>query len=104
MPRAGGGCRSWPWRPSPTWSARGPRCPSTRRRSEPRARTFLLHLRHGLPLPEAVATVSATPARRVGLEDRGEIGPGLRADLVRARLLGDLPVVVAARRAGERIA
>src|SRR5262245_45959846 len=65
---------------------------------------FLLHLRHGIPLPEAVATVSATPARRVGLEDRGEISPGLRADLVRARLLGDLPVVVAAWRAGERIA
>lgn len=65
---------------------------------------FLLHLHHGTPMPEAVATVTTTPARRIGLEDRGEIAPGQRADLLRVRVAGDLPVVVAAWRAGERIA
>ena len=32
-------------------------------------------------MPEAVATVSATPARLVGLDDRGAIEPDRRADL-----------------------
>lgn len=64
----------------------------------------LLHRRHGFALPEAIATVTRTPARRVGLEDRGEIAPGLRADLVRVRLSGDLPVVIAVWRRGVRVA
>ena len=65
---------------------------------------FLLRLRHGVPLPAAVATISLTPAHRVGLDDRGEIAPGRRADLIRVRALDDLPVVLAAWRGGERIA
>jgi alpha-D-ribose 1-methylphosphonate 5-triphosphate diphosphatase len=65
---------------------------------------FVLHVRHGVPLPAAVAAVTATPARRVGLRDRGEIAPGQRADLLRVRLAADLPVVVAAWRCGRRIA
>ena len=65
---------------------------------------FLLRLRHGVPLPAAVAAISLTPAHRVGLEDRGEIAPGRRADLIRVRALDDLPVVLAAWRGGERIA
>jgi alpha-D-ribose 1-methylphosphonate 5-triphosphate diphosphatase len=65
---------------------------------------FLLHLRHGLRLPEAIATVTLTPARRVGLDDRGEIAPGQRADLVRVRVVGDLPVVVGVWRGGRRVA
>jgi alpha-D-ribose 1-methylphosphonate 5-triphosphate diphosphatase len=44
---------------------------------------LLLHHRHGLALPEAVAMVTATPAALVGLTDRGSIAPGQRADLVR---------------------
>jgi alpha-D-ribose 1-methylphosphonate 5-triphosphate diphosphatase len=40
-----------------------------------------------LNLPQAVATVSLNPARSVGLADRGEIAPGLRADLVQVRLV-----------------
>ncbi|MEX6503111.1 alpha-D-ribose 1-methylphosphonate 5-triphosphate diphosphatase [Pseudomonas zhanjiangensis] len=37
-------------------------------------------------LPRAIATVSRVPARAAGLEDRGEIRVGLRADLVQARV------------------
>ncbi|GHF48159.1 phosphonate metabolism protein PhnM [Seohaeicola zhoushanensis] len=44
-------------------------------------------------LPRAVATVTASPADATGLGDRGRILPGLRADLVRVRLGGDLPMV-----------
>jgi len=65
---------------------------------------FLLHLRHGMTLPEALATVSLTPARRVGLEDRGAIVPGRRADLVRVRVAGDLVAVRGVWSLGERVA
>lgn len=34
-------------------------------------------------LPAAIATVTRNPAKAVGLEDRGEIAPGQRADLAR---------------------
>jgi alpha-D-ribose 1-methylphosphonate 5-triphosphate diphosphatase len=54
-------------------------------------------------LPAAVATVSATPARAAGLDDRGEIAPGKRADLVRVAVRGETPVVVSAWRTGERM-
>ena len=37
-------------------------------------------------LPRAIATVSQVPARAAGLDDRGEIRVGLRADLVQARV------------------
>jgi alpha-D-ribose 1-methylphosphonate 5-triphosphate diphosphatase len=65
---------------------------------------FLLHGRHGWTLPDAIACVTATPAERVGLDDRGEIAPGRLADLVRVRLVGDLPLVVAVWRDGARVA
>jgi alpha-D-ribose 1-methylphosphonate 5-triphosphate diphosphatase len=65
---------------------------------------FLLHAQHGVALPAAVATVSLTPAHRVGLDDRGEIAPGKRADLIRVRGVDDLAVVRAVWRNGERIA
>jgi alpha-D-ribose 1-methylphosphonate 5-triphosphate diphosphatase len=45
---------------------------------------FVLH-GNAMPLPAAVATVTRTPASRVGLTDRGAIVPGLRADLIRVR-------------------
>lgn len=64
---------------------------------------FTLHRRHGIDLPGAIAMVSRTPARMVGLEDRGEIAVGRRADLIRVRLAGDVPVVRAAWRQGQRI-
>lgn len=57
----------------------------------------------GFTIPQAMATVSMNPARAAGLEDRGEIAPGLRADLVQVRLVGDQPVVRAVWREGRRI-
>lgn len=58
----------------------------------------------GLALPAAVALISSAPARMVGLDDRGALGPGLRADLVQIRLHEDVPVVRQVWRQGERIA
>ncbi len=60
---------------------------------------------HGvLTLPTAIQRVSGQPAAMVGLTDRGRIAVGLRADLVRIRLHGDLPIIRAVWRAGERVA
>lgn len=58
----------------------------------------------GIALPEAVALVTARPARMCGLLDRGRIAPGLRADLVRVHVHEALPVVRQVWRAGERVA
>lgn len=64
---------------------------------------FLLRERAGWTLPTAVATVSANPARMVGLDDRGEIAPGKRADFLRVRESEGVPVVIGAWRSGNRI-
>ena len=55
-------------------------------------------------LPQAIAKVSRAPARAVGLHDRGEIAPGLRADLVRVREVAGQPVVLGVWRGGRRVA
>lgn len=57
----------------------------------------------GIDLPHAVRLASLNPARAVGLNDRGEIAPDKRADLVRVRMLGDAPMVRAVWREGERV-
>ncbi len=57
----------------------------------------------GFTLPRAVALVTDTPARMVGLDDRGRIAPGLRADLVRVRVHDGLPVVREVWREGARV-
>jgi alpha-D-ribose 1-methylphosphonate 5-triphosphate diphosphatase len=57
----------------------------------------------GVSLSQAVRAASFNPARAVGLGDRGEIAPGLRADLVRVRVLDNAPVVRAVWREGERV-
>jgi alpha-D-ribose 1-methylphosphonate 5-triphosphate diphosphatase len=57
----------------------------------------------GIELPGAIATVTSTPARSVGLTDRGRIGVGLRADLVRVRLAGGLPLVRGVWCSGHRV-
>ncbi|WP_225770880.1 alpha-D-ribose 1-methylphosphonate 5-triphosphate diphosphatase [Inquilinus sp. Marseille-Q2685] len=59
---------------------------------------------HGIGLPQALATVTVNPARAAGLEDRGRIEPGLRADLLRVRLVDGVPVIRAVWREGERVA
>ncbi|NPT43608.1 alpha-D-ribose 1-methylphosphonate 5-triphosphate diphosphatase [Paraburkholderia sp. 1N] len=64
---------------------------------------FELVEKAGWTLPRAMASVSAEPARTVGLHDRGAIAPGLRADFVRVRMHDALPVPRATWRAGERV-
>jgi alpha-D-ribose 1-methylphosphonate 5-triphosphate diphosphatase len=65
---------------------------------------FLLEETLAMPLPEAICMVSQSPARLVGLNDRGGIEIGKRADLVRVRKMQGLPVPLTVWRAGERIA
>ncbi|NBC87928.1 MAG: amidohydrolase family protein, partial [Alphaproteobacteria bacterium] len=55
-------------------------------------------------LPEAVAMATRNPARAIGLDDRGEIATGQRADLVRVHDRNGMPGVRAVWCAGERIA
>ncbi|MCQ0990434.1 alpha-D-ribose 1-methylphosphonate 5-triphosphate diphosphatase [Jiella marina] len=56
-------------------------------------------------LPEAIRLVATNPAAAVGLEDRGRIAVGLRADLVRvSHASGEVPVVRAVYREGRRVA
>lgn len=57
----------------------------------------------GMTLPETIRLVSAAPARAVGLDDRGRIGTGLRADLVRVRRDKGVPVVRSVWREGRRV-
>ena len=58
---------------------------------------------HGLTLPAAIAMVSDHPARMSGLPDRGRLETGLRADVVRIRLHGTLPIVRQVWSDGERV-
>lgn len=47
----------------------------------------------GMPLHEAIAKFTANPARAIGMTDRGRLATGLRADLLRVRLIGGQPVI-----------
>jgi alpha-D-ribose 1-methylphosphonate 5-triphosphate diphosphatase len=58
----------------------------------------------GVELPAALCTVTKTPAEAVGLNDRGEIAIGKRADLVRVHVAETVPVVRTVWRAGRRVA
>ncbi|HEY0817134.1 MAG TPA: alpha-D-ribose 1-methylphosphonate 5-triphosphate diphosphatase [Rhizobacter sp.] len=58
----------------------------------------------GFSLPAAVKVVTRNAARAVGLQDRGEIAPGLRADLLRVRVLGEHPLVRETWVQGRRVA
>ena len=69
--------------------------------------TLMLHraLRHavldaGWPLDDAIDSATDTPARALGLDDRGRIAPGLRADLI---LLDDDLRIHGVMRAGSWI-
>lgn len=55
-------------------------------------------------LAQGLATVTATPARAVGLSDRGQIAPGQRADLIRFGIQGDVPVLRGVWAQGKRVA
>jgi alpha-D-ribose 1-methylphosphonate 5-triphosphate diphosphatase len=65
---------------------------------------FLGDVVDGITLPQAVAMVSKNPAEAVGLNDRGAIAIGRRADLVRVRLDEHVPVVRTVWREGRRVA
>jgi alpha-D-ribose 1-methylphosphonate 5-triphosphate diphosphatase len=54
-------------------------------------------------LPKAIAAVSLAPARAAGLDDRGEIRPGLRADLLQASDRHGRPVIRQVWRQGKRV-
>lgn len=62
-----------------------------------------LHDEAGWSLPDAVATATLAPARMAGLDDRGEIAPGLRADLVQISRHGSGVAVRSVWRLGERV-
>jgi alpha-D-ribose 1-methylphosphonate 5-triphosphate diphosphatase len=66
-----------------------------------------LHLPRHVPaidLAAAVRTVTKAPAEAVGLDDRGEIAVGKRADVIRVHIARDIPVVRAVWREGQRVA
>ena len=60
--------------------------------------------RHRIALPEAIAKVTANPAAVAGLDDRGVLTVGRRADLARIVDTGDAPVIRAVWREGRQIA
>jgi alpha-D-ribose 1-methylphosphonate 5-triphosphate diphosphatase len=65
---------------------------------------FLLRDQAGWSLPKAVRTASLNPAHFIGLDDRGEVATGRRADFIRVRELHGVPVPMTSWRAGLRIA
>jgi alpha-D-ribose 1-methylphosphonate 5-triphosphate diphosphatase len=48
--------------------------------------TYMLGQTQGWSLPKAVRTVTINPARAIGLQDRGDVALGHRADLLRVRM------------------
>ncbi|MCV2367601.1 amidohydrolase family protein [Roseateles oligotrophus] len=64
----------------------------------------LLRRDAGFSLPEALAVVSRRPALACGLQDRGEIGLGLRGDFVRVREVAGQSVVREVFVRGRRVA
>ncbi|MGM0537109.1 MAG: alpha-D-ribose 1-methylphosphonate 5-triphosphate diphosphatase [Pseudomonadota bacterium] len=57
----------------------------------------------GYSLPRAVATATRRPAQAVGLADRGRLVAGLRADLLRVRVVDDHPLVQRVWCAGRQV-
>ncbi len=55
------------------------------------------------PIERAVATVTSVPARAAGLNDRGALASGLRADIIRVRLVEGRPLVRGAWVQGVRV-
>ncbi len=83
--------------------------------ASPLQAVFLLLGRGAITLSEGARLVSGNPAAAVGLDDRGRIAPGLRADLVRVHPYegapteqhpsgAPVPVVRGVWRAGRRVA
>lgn len=64
---------------------------------------MLLHDKYGFTLSDAVATVTKNPAQSVGLEDRGKLEPGKRADLLRVHPSPFHPIIRGVWREGSRV-
>ena len=65
--------------------------------------TWMLGQLDGWSLPKAVRTVTCNPARAIRLQDRGDIAPGQRADVLRVRMNGaGMPSVRETWFAGQR--
>ena len=58
----------------------------------------------GIDLAAAIRTVTCNPATAVGLDDRGTLAVGQRADLIRVHMAKNVPVVRSAWREGRRVA
>jgi len=58
----------------------------------------------GYSLPQAIRTVTKTPAEVVGLTDRGELAPGKRADFIRVHRAGSAAAVRSVWCGGHRVA
>ena len=58
----------------------------------------------GLSLPKSVSYASRAPALAVGFEDRGYIATNCLADLIRVRILNNLPIIAGVWRNGKRVA
>jgi len=58
----------------------------------------------GIDPAVAFRSVTKTPAQAVGLDDRGEIAIGKRADLIRVHVRRDVPTVRTVWRCGRRVA
>jgi alpha-D-ribose 1-methylphosphonate 5-triphosphate diphosphatase len=56
----------------------------------------------GYPLHNTIASATSKPADVLGLADRGRIEPGLRADLLRVRLVDGVPVILGVWVGGRR--
>jgi len=67
------------------------------------AAAFLAAEQAGLPLPQAVALITANPAQACGLADRGRIAPGLRADLAAVAHVNGQPLVCHTWSAGRLV-
>jgi alpha-D-ribose 1-methylphosphonate 5-triphosphate diphosphatase len=63
---------------------------------------FMLHTHAGWSMPRAIATVAGNPAKVLGLNERGRLKPGYRADVVRMRTVDGLPIVRTVWVRGER--
>jgi alpha-D-ribose 1-methylphosphonate 5-triphosphate diphosphatase len=55
-------------------------------------------------MSRAMATVTSAPAKAAGLMDRGQLAEGLRADLLRFRLIDGVPVLNGVWSVGKRVA
>lgn len=65
---------------------------------------MLLFDEHEFDLPSAIRCVSKTPAECVGLDDRGELAPGKRADFIHVHHSPHHPIIRGVWREGSRVA